>query len=167
MHAVRLAQSHSISYEREQSILIKGKENMNRAFDGDVVVVKMLPEKDWEAPGSRLRRESTAAEEGGAEQAEDDSAHLVGVRCWPVTWFWSKYDARLWSESCLQALHVDDAMFRSLLPEAQSSQPASVALVRELVQASVACHARDRRTHRWSRQWHRGCGMLTGSEGAD
>jgi Rrp44-like cold shock domain len=71
-----------------QSVLVKGKEAMNRAFDGDVVVIELLPESQWQAPGSRLRRGSSAGTGGGTgaggddgDDAEEDSAaRLAPVR---------------------------------------------------------------------------------------
>ena len=69
-----------------QNILIKGKESMNRAFDGDVVVVELLPQSQWAAPGNRLRREraaGAAAAAAGAEEEDSDddtTAHVVAVR---------------------------------------------------------------------------------------
>ena len=79
--------------DRLQSVLIKGKPAMNRAFDGDVVVIELLPEAQWEAPGSRIPRGGTGgasggqkgdAGEGGGEGRDDEdvdvAAHLAPVR---------------------------------------------------------------------------------------
>lgn len=38
----------------EEEILIFGRVNMNRAFDGDVVAVELLPENQWHGPSLRL-----------------------------------------------------------------------------------------------------------------
>lgn len=35
-------------------MLLVGRENMNRAVDGDVVAVELFPEKDWKAPGDEV-----------------------------------------------------------------------------------------------------------------
>ena len=66
---------------------------MNRAFDGDVVVIELLPEAQWEAPGSRIPRGGAGgasgghkgdAGEGGGEGRDDEdvdvAAHLAPVR---------------------------------------------------------------------------------------
>jgi exosome complex exonuclease DIS3/RRP44 len=35
-------------------ILLVGRSSMNRAIDGDVVVVQLLPENEWKAPGEEV-----------------------------------------------------------------------------------------------------------------
>lgn len=35
-------------------VLLIGRENMNRAVDGDVVVVEVFDEKEWKAPGDEV-----------------------------------------------------------------------------------------------------------------
>jgi exosome complex exonuclease DIS3/RRP44 len=37
-----------------QDILISGRQDMNRAVDGDIVVVELLPEAEWKAPSRVL-----------------------------------------------------------------------------------------------------------------
>lgn len=37
-----------------KSILLIGRENMNRAVQGDVVVVELFDEKEWKAPGDEV-----------------------------------------------------------------------------------------------------------------
>jgi exosome complex exonuclease DIS3/RRP44 len=37
-----------------KAILLVGRESMNRAIDGDVVVVEMLPKAEWKAPGQEV-----------------------------------------------------------------------------------------------------------------
>jgi exoribonuclease R len=51
-----------------QNVLIKGRMSLNRAFDGDTVIVEMLPESQWEAPSSRLptaKGQQEGTQEGG------------------------------------------------------------------------------------------------------
>jgi exosome complex exonuclease DIS3/RRP44 len=38
-----------------QFVLIPGLEMMNRAIDGDTVVIEILPENEWKAPSHRYR----------------------------------------------------------------------------------------------------------------
>jgi exosome complex exonuclease DIS3/RRP44 len=35
-------------------VLLVGRSSMNRAIDGDVVVVQLLPENEWKAPGEEV-----------------------------------------------------------------------------------------------------------------
>jgi exosome complex exonuclease DIS3/RRP44 len=44
-------------------IMIVGRTDMNRAMDGDVVAVELLPESEWRAPGTKL-----AKARGGAQR---------------------------------------------------------------------------------------------------
>lgn len=55
-----------------QNVLIKGKMAMNRAFNGDTVVVEVLPESDWEAPSSKLpgHGKGKAQDDVGAAEAQ-------------------------------------------------------------------------------------------------
>lgn len=38
----------------DKPILLVGRENMNRAVQGDIVVVEVFPEKDWKAPADEV-----------------------------------------------------------------------------------------------------------------
>lgn len=58
-----------------QNVLIKDKLSINRAFDGDSVVVELLPEAQWSAPSTRL----PGKDKEHAEEADTD-AHIVAVR---------------------------------------------------------------------------------------
>uniref|UniRef100_A0A803LNN6 Exosome complex exonuclease RRP44 homolog A n=1 Tax=Chenopodium quinoa TaxID=63459 RepID=A0A803LNN6_CHEQI len=49
-------------------IVIHGRTNMNRAFDGDIVAVELLPQDQWHAEKSRIADE---------EDEEDESVHLA------------------------------------------------------------------------------------------
>ena len=42
----------SATYDKK--ILLVGRESMNRAVNGDVVVVELLPEAEWKAPGEEV-----------------------------------------------------------------------------------------------------------------
>lgn len=54
-----------------QNVLIKGKMAMNRAFNGDTVVVELLPESEWQAPSSKLpgQRKGKAQDDVGPAEA--------------------------------------------------------------------------------------------------
>jgi exosome complex exonuclease DIS3/RRP44 len=62
-----------------QNVLVKGKVAMNRAFDGDVVVVELLPQPDWEAPSSRLPSERVAAEAPAEVDEREGAAEIAPV----------------------------------------------------------------------------------------
>lgn len=38
----------------DKPILLVGRENMNRAVQGDIVVIEVFPEKDWKAPADEV-----------------------------------------------------------------------------------------------------------------
>ncbi|RYP74231.1 hypothetical protein DL771_003164 [Monosporascus sp. 5C6A] len=55
-----------------KALLILGRDNINRAVDGDVVVVEVLPQDQWKAPSSKIieeenitKNENADADEGG------------------------------------------------------------------------------------------------------
>eukprot|EP00892_Ulva_mutabilis_P007742 jgi/Ulvmu1/533/UM001_0541.1 len=58
-------------FSEDQNVLIKGKMAMNRAFNGDTVVVELLPESQWEAPSSKLpgQAKGKSQDEVGAAEA--------------------------------------------------------------------------------------------------
>jgi exosome complex exonuclease DIS3/RRP44 len=56
--------SESIS----QDIYIRNRVDMNRAMDGDIVAVELLPESEWRAPNTRI---------GGADEGVDDDSSDV------------------------------------------------------------------------------------------
>lgn len=69
-----------------QDILISGRIDMNRAMEGDVVAVELLPEEQWRGPSNKLPSAGSAAggEEGAAggeeaQEAPDGDAHIAQV----------------------------------------------------------------------------------------
>ena len=54
-------------------LLILGRENINRAVDGDVVVVEVLPQEQWKAPSTKIIEEEaiTRDENADAEESQD------------------------------------------------------------------------------------------------
>jgi exosome complex exonuclease DIS3/RRP44 len=66
-----------------QDLLIQGRVAMNRAMDGDIVAVELLPEEQWAAPSARLPAAAEGGAEGGAEEGGDEGgeggAHVAQV----------------------------------------------------------------------------------------
>jgi exosome complex exonuclease DIS3/RRP44 len=79
-----------------EDILLRGREAMNRAVEGDVVAVEVLPEDQWQAPAARLPKpqagergtkftkwdgERAAAADGAEDEDEEglDEAHIAQV----------------------------------------------------------------------------------------
>jgi exosome complex exonuclease DIS3/RRP44 len=56
-----------------QDILISGRAEINRAFDGDIVAVELLPEELWRAPNAKLP---------GGKAAAGDAAEAAEVGLW-------------------------------------------------------------------------------------
>ena len=56
-----------------KSLLVLGRENINRAVDGDVVVVEVLPQDQWKAPSTKILEEEaiTKNENADAEESQD------------------------------------------------------------------------------------------------
>lgn len=54
-------------------LVILGRENINRAIDGDVVVVELLPQDQWKQPSTKIIEEDTVTknEDADAEQQQD------------------------------------------------------------------------------------------------
>lgn len=64
-----------------KGILLVGRKSINRAVHGDEVVVQILPEKEWRAPGTKVREQEkelrnddadSEAEEEGLDDEEED-----------------------------------------------------------------------------------------------
>lgn len=53
-----------------EEVIIYGRSNMNRAFDGDIVAVELLPQDQWHEEKSL-----SIVDEG--EDDEDDDVHLI------------------------------------------------------------------------------------------
>ncbi|KAL4428262.1 hypothetical protein ABPG75_002351 [Micractinium tetrahymenae] len=67
-----------------QDILISGRIDMNRAMEGDVVAVELLPEEQWRGPSNKLptaKAEGAGATGGGEDALEEvpDGAHIAQV----------------------------------------------------------------------------------------
>ncbi|XP_016981483.2 exosome complex exonuclease RRP44 [Drosophila rhopaloa] len=73
----------SVNVEQyEKGILIQGRESLNRAVDGDLVAVELLPENEWSAPSEIVLEEKNvyADEVPSEERAEDEKDMLKQVR---------------------------------------------------------------------------------------
>lgn len=57
----------------DKSLLILGRENSNRAVQGDMVVVEVLPKSQWKAPSNKIIEEDTLNKDENAD-AEDGEA---------------------------------------------------------------------------------------------
>ncbi len=55
----------------ERPLLLLGRENINRAIQGDVVVVEVLPKEQWKAPSSKIIEEETVTRDDNADADED------------------------------------------------------------------------------------------------
>ncbi|KAK2462485.1 hypothetical protein APHAL10511_005455 [Amanita phalloides] len=53
-------------------VLLQGRENMNRAVQGDIVVVEVFPEADWSAPADEVVDQETTLQHDDAESSGDD-----------------------------------------------------------------------------------------------
>ncbi|KAG6950818.1 hypothetical protein JG688_00013991 [Phytophthora aleatoria] len=63
-------------------VLLQGREHINRAIDGDLVAIQLLPKDQWKRPSESFAANGTAAAEA-AEEADDDKEDVqpepVGV----------------------------------------------------------------------------------------
>ncbi|KAI9802047.1 MAG: hypothetical protein M1825_003103 [Sarcosagium campestre] len=57
----------------DKPLLVLGRENINRAVNGDVAVVEVLPKEQWKTSSSRIIEESTFNKNENADAAEDES----------------------------------------------------------------------------------------------
>ncbi|CAL3964135.1 unnamed protein product [Diplocarpon coronariae] len=51
----------------DKSLLVLGRENINRAVQGDVVVVEVLPKEQWKEPSTKIIEEETIAKNENAD----------------------------------------------------------------------------------------------------
>ncbi|KAF2088767.1 ribonuclease R [Saccharata proteae CBS 121410] len=57
----------------EKSLLVLGRENMNRSVSGDVVVVEVLPKDQWKAPSTKIIEEETLNKNENADAEEGEA----------------------------------------------------------------------------------------------
>ncbi|EFA82959.1 putative exoribonuclease [Heterostelium album PN500] len=63
----------------EQEILIQGLESMNRAVDGDIVAVELLPKAEWSRPSGVVLLDTEAIEDDDDSIAKDASSVSTAV----------------------------------------------------------------------------------------
>ncbi|KAJ9101817.1 hypothetical protein QFC21_003156 [Naganishia friedmannii] len=56
----------------DKRILLVGRESMNRSVNGDVVVVQLLPEAEWKAPGEEVVDQDVALKDDDADDEEPE-----------------------------------------------------------------------------------------------
>lgn len=66
----------------DRPVLLIGRESMNRAVDGDVVAIEMLPESEWKASGEEVLEADNANknDDAGEDNAEDDGDNDKGMQ---------------------------------------------------------------------------------------
>ncbi|OSX58629.1 hypothetical protein POSPLADRAFT_1049371 [Postia placenta MAD-698-R-SB12] len=57
----------------DKPILLIGRENMNRAVQGDIVAVEVFDEKEWKAPADEVVDQETTLKNDDAEESEEES----------------------------------------------------------------------------------------------
>ncbi|KAI1470945.1 RNB-domain-containing protein [Daldinia caldariorum] len=55
-----------------KALIILGRENINRAVDGDVVVVEVLPQDQWKVPSTKIIEEEAITKNENADNEEGD-----------------------------------------------------------------------------------------------
>ncbi|EPE09174.1 mitotic control protein dis3 [Ophiostoma piceae UAMH 11346] len=63
-----------------KALLILGRENINRAVDGDTVVVEVLPRDQWKQPSTKIIDEETVTKNESAENGDGDGDSAGGAR---------------------------------------------------------------------------------------
>ncbi|KAK7061084.1 exosome catalytic subunit dis3 [Paramarasmius palmivorus] len=56
----------------DKPILLRGRENMNRAVQGDIVVVEVFDEKEWKAPGDEVVDQEATLKNDDAEDSGEE-----------------------------------------------------------------------------------------------
>ncbi len=62
-----------------QDIYIRNRVDMNRAMDGDIVAVELLPESEWRAPNMRIGGADGADDEGGDGEVLGSKTHVAMI----------------------------------------------------------------------------------------
>lgn len=64
----------------DKPVLLIGRENMNRAIQGDVVAVEVFPESEWKAPADEVVDQETTLKNDDADESEEEGDDLEAVR---------------------------------------------------------------------------------------
>lgn len=62
-----------------KALLILGRENINRAVDGDTVVIEVLPRDQWKQPSTKIIEEETVTKNESAENGDGDEGSGGGA----------------------------------------------------------------------------------------
>lgn len=58
----------------DKFVLVQGRDGLNRAVDGDIVAVEMLPESEWTGPSEIVMQDD--GQDDGVDQAREDGAEM-------------------------------------------------------------------------------------------
>lgn len=61
----------------KKPLLIVGTKNLNRAFNGDSVVVELLPKEKWRAPSSTIVEEGTGDDNDDPDNEDDEESGII------------------------------------------------------------------------------------------
>ncbi|CDO91991.1 unnamed protein product [Kluyveromyces dobzhanskii CBS 2104] len=87
----------------KKPVLVLGQKNLNRSFNGDLVVVELLPQAEWKAPSTvTIDSEHFNVNDNPDNDGEDDDGELSGVASGSAT-IMSDKDRRLLAQSAIQA----------------------------------------------------------------
>ncbi|EKM52263.1 uncharacterized protein PHACADRAFT_211534 [Phanerochaete carnosa HHB-10118-sp] len=64
----------------DKPVLLIGRENMNRAIQGDVVAVEVFPESEWKAPGDEVVDQETTLKDDDADESEEEGDDIEAIR---------------------------------------------------------------------------------------
>lgn len=56
----------------DKSVLLVGREAMNRAIDGDIVAIELLPEEEWKREADELLQADDAVQDGEGDETDDE-----------------------------------------------------------------------------------------------
>ncbi|XP_058451921.1 exosome complex exonuclease RRP44 [Malaya genurostris] len=68
----------------EEPVLIQGRLNLNRAVDGDVVAIRMLPKSEWKCPSGVVLVDEQNVDEEGMETADPEFKQEPGGEVTPT-----------------------------------------------------------------------------------
>jgi exosome complex exonuclease DIS3/RRP44 len=60
-------------------VLIQGKENINRAIDGDVVAIQLLPKNQWKKPSDSFATQASGKELESDSDSDEEESQSIGM----------------------------------------------------------------------------------------
>lgn len=72
--------SHDQTADSEYSVLIKGKEDINRAVDGDQVILEMYPKNQWKAESDLLITNENEGNETAVDSDNSNTNRIISGR---------------------------------------------------------------------------------------